>query len=71
MTLKVTQGHRKLRNSISVHHFPLVMGSNNVSILHRFGDVTTSIVTSCDLKKSVIFNVAISTVDYIHFSIPV
>jgi len=40
------------------HHLALVICSNNVSILHRFRDITTVTVyvTACDLQKCFRFN---------------
>jgi len=43
-----------LRGFSAIHRFLLVVGSNNVSVLHRFRDITTFAVhvTACDLEKS-------------------
>jgi len=40
-----------------MYHFPLVVCSNDVSVLHLFRDITTVImynVTACDLEKSLV-----------------
>ena len=41
MILKVTQCHRNCRYSMAIHHFLLLVCSNNNSILHRFSDIIT------------------------------
>jgi len=55
MTLKVTQGHQNCLYSIGhmpIYHFLLVVCSNN-DYLAPF--TFTGYMTSCDLKKSFIF----------------
>ena len=57
ITLMVTQGHRSCHYSIG--HISLhVICSNNLSILHRFWDITTFTVyvAACDLEMSSSFN---------------
>jgi len=39
-----------------IDHFQLMLCSNNVSTLHRFGDVTTVHATTGDLEKTFIFD---------------
>jgi len=58
MSLKVAKCHRNCLYFID-HHFLLGVCSNNVTVLHRFPDITTSTftvyVTSCDISKSFSF----------------
>lgn len=71
-TLKVTQGHQKLRYSID--HIPLPNTvSNNVSILQNLQDITTFTVymTACDLEKSFIFDMIVEMTGHVHFMIHV
>jgi len=59
MTLKVTR------------YFLLVVRSNNVSILHRFCDITTFTVyvTACDLEKAFNFHTAVECVGFVRLPI--
>ena len=58
MTLKVTQSSELALFDNPLCRFLLVVCSNNLSVLHRFRDITThtAYVTACDLEKSFSFD---------------
>ena len=58
MTLKVTQSSKLALFDNPLCRFLLVVCSNNLSVLHRFRDITThtAYVTACDLEKSFSFD---------------
>jgi len=57
MTLNVTQGHLKWRDSIGhISYFFLVVCGNNVSMLHHFRDITTfSFDTTVEITSHIRF----------------
>jgi len=61
MTLKDSHGYRKWCCAICYYAMLLLVCSKDVSILHRFRDITTSTVyvTACDLEKSFSFDTTV------------
>jgi len=54
-----------------MYHFILVVCGNNVSVVHRFRDITTSTVyvTACDLEKALIFDTTVEITGHVRFPI--
>jgi len=55
----------------AIYHFLLLVCSNNVSILHRFRDITTFTVyvTAWDLEKSFSFDKTVEITNHVFFPI--